>query len=218
MAAEFFEAEDRTADFLTSPGLQCAVMLEMIKIADKNIGLDRELFSYFWHFYNSDFSSGVSLHPDSGDSNYESPTNSDEYNLNMVLKSTTYSGGVTPGAPNKPSKPSGPTTISPGQQYTYSTSTTDNEGDQIYYLFSWGDNSDSGWIGPYNSGDTAEASHSWSSTGTYSVKVKAKDTGDLESKWSDPLSVSTSKFKIFHNFKMLQLLRYRFTFVFNNFL
>jgi hypothetical protein len=79
MAAEFFEAEDRTADFLTDPGLQCAVMLEMIKIADKNIDLDRELFSYFWHFYNSDFSSGVSLHPDSGDSNYESPSNSDEY-------------------------------------------------------------------------------------------------------------------------------------------
>lgn len=79
IATELSEAEDQTADFLTSPGLQCAVMLEMIKIADKNIDLDRELFSYFWHFYNSDYSSGVSLHPDSGDSNYQSPSESDEY-------------------------------------------------------------------------------------------------------------------------------------------
>jgi hypothetical protein len=72
-------ASNKDGDFLTDPGLQCAVMLEMIKIADKGVNLDRELFSYFWHFYNSDFSSSVSLHPDDGDSNSELSSRSDEY-------------------------------------------------------------------------------------------------------------------------------------------
>jgi len=50
--------------------------------------------------------------------------------------------------------------------------------------------SDSGWLGPYASGETAEASHAWTEGANYSIRVKAKDDRDLESDWSDPLPVS----------------------------
>jgi len=67
--------------------------------------------------------------------------------------------------------------------YTYSSSTTDPDGDKISYLFDWGDGSDSGWRGPYTSGTTAFATHLWSSPGTYYVKVKAKDEQGAVSRW-----------------------------------
>jgi hypothetical protein len=110
--------------------------------------------------------------------------------IEVELKSTTYSGGAEPGAPNKPSTPTGSGRGSPGKSYTYSSSTTDNEGDQIFYWFDWGDGTNSDWLGPYDSGDSCSASKVWSSKGTYSIKVKAKDTEDHVSLWSEPLSVT----------------------------
>jgi len=92
-------------------------------------------------------------------------------------------------APNTPAKPSGTTLGSPNVVYTYTSSTTDPEGNQVYYLFDWGDGSNSSWVGPYASGATASANHSWSAGGTNQVKVKAKDTWQMQSSWSDPLSV-----------------------------
>jgi hypothetical protein len=94
--------------------------------------------------------------------------------------------------PNKPTKPSGPNQGTPATVYSYSTSATDPDGDQIYYLFDWGDGTNSSWVGPYNSGATGGANHSWASSGTYQVKVKAKDTLQAESTWSDALSVQIS--------------------------
>jgi hypothetical protein len=108
----------------------------------------------------------------------------------MELKSITY---TAPGAPDKPSKPSGPTSGAAGEEYTYSSSTTDAEGDQIYYWFEWGDGTNSGWLGPLDGGETASANHSWSEKGSYQVRVKAKDVNDAVSLWSDPLSISMPK-------------------------
>jgi len=92
--------------------------------------------------------------------------------------------------PNKPVKPSGSTSGKLGVEYTYTTSTTDPDGDQVYYNWSWGDGTYSGWLGLYNSGLTASAKHIWTTKGTYQIKVKAKDVYDAESAWSDPLEVS----------------------------
>ena len=101
--------------------------------------------------------------------------------------------------PNKPSTPSGPTSGKAGTSYTYSTLTTDPEGDQMYYKWDWGDEV-SDWDGPYNSGDPSTASHIWVNQGSYSVKVKAKDIHDEESVWSDPLSISMPKTKVINPF------------------
>jgi len=65
-----------------------------------------------------------------------------------------------------------------------------NDGDSIYYYWSWGDNSNSEWIGPYTSGEEISITHIWDNRGDYSIKVKAKDQEGLESPWSDPLTIS----------------------------
>ena len=96
---------------------------------------------------------------------------------------------VTGGPPEKPARPSGPIKGEPGVEYTYSTSTTDPDGDKVYYKWNWGDGTFSGWIGPFDSGATATANYTWGEKGTYDIRVKAKDEHDLESDWSDPLTV-----------------------------
>jgi len=99
----------------------------------------------------------------------------------------TTPGGGSGGPPNKPNPPSGPTSGVIDVEYTYTGSTTDPDGDDIYYLFDWGDGTDSGWLGPYPSGTLVEASHTWTYADTFGVRLKAKDT--MDGPWSDPLSV-----------------------------
>jgi len=102
----------------------------------------------------------------------------------------TFGGGL-PGnkPPNRPSKPDGPDEGITGVEYTFNTSTSDPEGDDVYYLFDWGDGSTSDWIGPYASGSKASDSHSWDEAGEYKIKVKAKDEYDAESGWSLSLTI-----------------------------
>ena len=97
--------------------------------------------------------------------------------------------------PEKPEKPVGETSPESGQTYQYSSSTTEPDGEQIYYMWDWGDGTFSDWDGPYNSGQTVETSNSWDEKGTYLVRVKAKDSQGAESEWSDPLNVAISKSK-----------------------
>jgi hypothetical protein len=92
--------------------------------------------------------------------------------------------------PNTPSTPSGEAFGKTGVFYVYESSTTDSDGDQIYYLFDWSDGTDSGWIGPFNNGDICQESHIWNTKGSYSVKVKARDIHGGESDWSDPLPIT----------------------------
>ena len=95
--------------------------------------------------------------------------------------------------PQTPDTPDGPATGSPGKTYLYSTSTIDPEDDQVFYMWDWGDGNYSSWLGPFVSGQQATAMHTWDEKGTYSIKVKSKDIHDLESEWSDPLSVRMPK-------------------------
>ena len=97
-------------------------------------------------------------------------------------------------APDKPAAPSGPSSGKTGEECSYTAVTTDIEGDKIYYMFDWGDGSTSDWLGPYDSGQPVNVSHSWEKRGTYGVKVKAKDTGGAESDWSDPSYVRMPRF------------------------
>jgi hypothetical protein len=91
--------------------------------------------------------------------------------------------------PETPNKPSGPIEGITNIEYTFSSSTTDPEEDQIFYKFDWGDGSFSNWIGPYTSGVTAEDYHSWKFPGDYEIRVKAKDDKGGESSWSDPSTI-----------------------------
>lgn len=92
--------------------------------------------------------------------------------------------------PEKPEIPDGPDEGATTIEYTFSSSTTDPEGEKIYYLFDWGDGTDSGWIGPYNSGQTGEATHAWEAEDIYEVKVIAMDENGRQSQWSDPTTIT----------------------------
>jgi len=108
--------------------------------------------------------------------------------------------------PVKPDRPTGPDSGNIGTEYTYETTTAEPEYDDIWYLFDWGDGTDSGWIGPLKAGKLVTASHTWNTKKTYQVKVKAKDYLDAESDWSDPLSVSMPKAKQVNKLLLFRLL------------
>ncbi|MGF3554248.1 MAG: C25 family cysteine peptidase [Thermoplasmatota archaeon] len=95
--------------------------------------------------------------------------------------------------PNNPNSPEGPSSGKISVEYTFSTSTTDPNDDPVFYWFDWGDGTNTGWIGPYNSGTSTSSKHTWTTKGTYQVKVKAKDVFGAESDWSDPLLVTISR-------------------------
>jgi hypothetical protein len=92
--------------------------------------------------------------------------------------------------PVKPTKPVGQSLGIWHVEYTYTSSSSDPNNDQIFYLFDWGDGSTSGWLGPYNSGVTGVGTHTWDELGTYSVKVKVRDVWGAASSWSDALVVT----------------------------
>jgi len=92
--------------------------------------------------------------------------------------------------PETPSFPDGPSNGLLFIKYTYTTSTIDPEGDDIYYMFDWGDDSNSGWLGPFNSGEAIQASHTWIKLGTFDIKVKSKDVNGIQSDWSDVHSIT----------------------------
>jgi hypothetical protein len=86
--------------------------------------------------------------------------------------------------PNTPSAPTGPDEGAIATDYTFSAVTTDPEGEQVSYMFDWGDGSMSDWIGPVDSGTPVNGIHQWAAAGTYDVKAKAKDIVGGESGWS----------------------------------
>lgn len=91
--------------------------------------------------------------------------------------------------PEKPETPSGKKEGRNEQFYLYTTCSMDPNGDNIYYKWDWG-NEISDWDGPYQSGEQVIGSHCWREKGQFEIRVKAKDINDLESEWSDPLTVS----------------------------
>ena len=91
--------------------------------------------------------------------------------------------------PEKPEQPEGPTEGIVGVKYPFTTCTTDPEGEQVYYLWDWGDDTPTDWLGPFDSGEVAESFHSWNESGNYEIKVRAKDIHSDESGWSDTLLV-----------------------------
>ncbi|MCJ7572448.1 MAG: hypothetical protein MUO82_11360, partial [Candidatus Thermoplasmatota archaeon] len=91
---------------------------------------------------------------------------------------------------NKP--PNIPTITGPSQGkvetfYDYTISAMDREGDDVLYWVEWGDGTNTGWIGPYPSGETIMLSYYWGETGDYLIKVIAKDIYGEESDFSAPI-------------------------------
>lgn len=88
-------------------------------------------------------------------------------------------------APDVPNLPEAPDVTVTTQPTEISASSTDGDGHDLMYQFSWGDGNISDWIGPYPSGEIMTTSYAWVATGSFSLKVKVKDEYDSESaNWS----------------------------------
>jgi hypothetical protein len=105
-----------------------------------------------------------------------------------------YGGHVPEAVPNTPpdtpQKPTGRSSGKPGVTYEYSTQSYDPEGQQLWYQWDWGNGNFSDWLGPVYSGQTTTTTYNWPQKGTYQVRVKCRDIFNLESNWSEPLSVT----------------------------
>ena len=89
----------------------------------------------------------------------------------------------------------GETSGTSGTPYTYRFCTNDPDGDDIYYCVDWDDGTSEVCYGPFPSGTCIQETHTWTSDGTYNIKVKARDSNQAESDWAT-LTVQMPKTKI----------------------
>ena len=89
------------------------------------------------------------------------------------------------GAGNQPSKPiiNGPSNGEVGVAYNYSFVSSALNGGNVSYYIVWGDGTNTGWIGPYPSGEEIIVAHTWDILGLYRIRCKAKDVNNSESEW-----------------------------------
>jgi hypothetical protein len=99
----------------------------------------------------------------------------------------------------------GPLNGRPWKKYTFTALSSDRDGDNVSYLFNWGDDSTSGWTKFVPSGTPISRSHRWLKEGTYTVKVRAKDDYGSISDWAE-LEVTMPRNKIAYNTLFLRFL------------
>lgn len=75
------------------------------------------------------------------------------------------------------------------ESYVFSSYAYDLNYDPMYYKFSWGDGTETEWIGAVEAETLCGTQKIWNQSGTFEIKVKAKDFRGEESPWSDPLVV-----------------------------
>jgi len=109
----------------------------------------------------------------------------------------------------------GPTEGKEGEEYTFFISATDPESHDIYYSVSWGDDTNTGWLGPYSSGEEISLSHSWSSKGKYIILAQAKDVYNVVSEWGE-FELEIPRFRANLNYLFLKMIE-QFNIIFNFF-
>ena len=91
--------------------------------------------------------------------------------------------------PNTPSVPTGSASGYAWAPYSYQTSATDPDGDQVQLTIDWGDgtNSTTGFV---NSATSASLTHTWTAAGAYQIKAMSTDSKGATSAWSASLAVT----------------------------
>ncbi|MGB9721074.1 MAG: Ig-like domain-containing protein [bacterium] len=102
-----------------------------------------------------------------------------------------YTGGSN-NPPNIPTL-SGPTSGYVTVAQTFSATTTDPDGQNISIRFAWGDGDTSSWSSYVPSGGTVQDTHTYTTTGTFSVRAQARDVMGATSGWSSPHSINITE-------------------------
>jgi len=131
----------------------------------------------------------------SNSNNYTINNLSSLNSINLVISKSVYS------PPNKPII-TGVLEGKANEEYEYNFVSFDLDGDDIYYYVDWGDDSNSGWFGPKNSGESIDITHIWGEEGYYEIRAKCKDIYGDESDWAS-LEISMPIQKIFNQIPKL---------------
>ena len=94
---------------------------------------------------------------------------------------------------NPPETPNNPFSSKIGiinRNVTFITTGLDEDEDQIFYKFNWGDGTYSDWMGPFDSREIVTVHNSWKIPDNYDVNVILKDSKDILSGWSEISTVS----------------------------
>jgi len=149
---------------------------------------------YFWHWdfgddETSDEQNPMHVYTNPGNYTASLTVTDNEHNTSI---DTTWT--IIQESNNPPDKPTvdGETDGKASEYYEYTFTAIDPEENNVYYYVEWGDDTNSGWIGSYNSGEQVPLNHCWDGKGTYLIRVKAKDVFDAESDWAT-LTVSMPK-------------------------
>ncbi|MBN1861811.1 MAG: right-handed parallel beta-helix repeat-containing protein [Candidatus Thermoplasmatota archaeon] len=78
----------------------------------------------------------------------------------------------------------GPSQGGNGIPFNFSVVASEPPGEEIYYMWDWGDGNISDWYGPYDSSIPATVTYTWATDANYSMRVKAKDAEGVETNWS----------------------------------
>lgn len=112
---------------------------------------------------------------------------------------------AVPNAP--PGRPSiqGPTGGGPNKDFDFTFAAIDFDEDEVYYKIDWGDGVETDWIGPFTSGHILTESHNWTQKETYTIRAKAKDDNNEESKWAS-FQITIPKNKQYFNLLSFKLI------------
>jgi hypothetical protein len=102
----------------------------------------------------------------------------------------------------------GTTKGKPKIEYTYKLKSTDPNNDDVYYYVDWGDGSNTGWIGPFTSGEEISVNHTWAKKGTFKISARAKDVYNLITNWAT-LEVTIPRIRSYENI-LIKILFERF--------
>jgi len=103
---------------------------------------------------------------------------------------------TTNNPPNPPNQPFGPTVGEEGVEYTFSSVAIDPDGDNISYRFYWRGRFHreySDWTEFVPSGTMVNVSFSWTEHGNYEIGVRAKDSNNDVSDWSESFTITINE-------------------------
>ena len=99
----------------------------------------------------------------------------------------------------------GPTSLKINEEGDYTVSTTDLDGDKVYFYIDWDDGTIIDWDGPFLSDQNVHYKKGWIKKNTYIIRVKAQDIYGAESGWTE-LEVTVTRSKIATNNLMMRFL------------
>jgi len=107
-----------------------------------------------------------------------------------------------------PAKPvvQGPSEVKINEEIELRIVSIDPEGEPLRYNINWNDGNETGWFGPFPSGEEIIMAHSWSEQDSYQVMIKSKDPFDEQSDQANHI-VTVKKTKSYPFIKINELFR-----------